>query len=731
MERLGLDFTKGNGEIVSLTNASEQLKDRLGKLSAEQRITALNTLFGSDATRAATVLMHEGAGGIREFISATKDQNAAQEMAEARMGGTAGALERLSGSVETAKLRLGQELAPAVEVVANWLSEQLVPAMDGAIDAAKDVGKGIAPLVDTLASFGGTAAEAAGKIGGLPDPIKSVGIQAGIAAIALPKLKGALGSVSTSTGGFLTSMRNAESRTRTLGATAKNVAGVGGILLLASSFRDAAEDGASFGDVMKGAAGGAGIGAMFGPVGALVGAGVGGGLTALTGAFAETEEEARAARLELLRTQGFENAKEDANSLRTALQGVINAYGKTARAAVEASFTGDDGKLDADIARLRSLGVSMDTITSASMGNAQAQKLVNDALAQSATQAEVNRSRYKRMWDDAQDGMREWTDYYGNVHREKLSSDEIDELGRKYRYWDEQVKSGSAAAEVFGRRIEENTGVISEHSKQMRELARDLNIPLQRYKQFPQAVRTRFEAEGIVQTASDAIRLIREYKGLQSFDRIKAIISAPGVDLTRQQVVDLQKKYDLTPEQVKTLFRIEGIGEAVGALTSGINTAEGRARSGGVEIGSALKSGISSGFAGAASQLAADAANAVDAAIRTAKQHADAHSPSRKMRQIGEWMGEGLVEGMTRHERNAAEAGRRLADAALVGSGGRRFAAASVGGAAAARSQRGRGPTISEGHRYTFVIEGQPFTAIARREIADDRRWSRRLDDRD
>lgn len=115
MEALGLKFTDANGAFVPITNVAQQLKDKLSGLSDEQKTAALSTIFGSDATRAATVLMKEGATGIGKYIAATKDQNAAQEVATARMSGTAGAIESFKGSVETAKLELGRFVAPAIQ----------------------------------------------------------------------------------------------------------------------------------------------------------------------------------------------------------------------------------------------------------------------------------------------------------------------------------------------------------------------------------------------------------------------------------------------------------------------------------------------------------------------------------------------------------------------------------------------------------------------------------------
>lgn len=128
MKKLGLDFTDAQGNFVPLTNIAQQLQDKLSGLSDEQRTTALATIFGSDATRAASVLMDEGAKGLGRYIKATKDQGAAEDAAQARMKGTAGALERLSGAWETLRLKIGIAVAPAVQLVSDklgWLFDFL------------------------------------------------------------------------------------------------------------------------------------------------------------------------------------------------------------------------------------------------------------------------------------------------------------------------------------------------------------------------------------------------------------------------------------------------------------------------------------------------------------------------------------------------------------------------------------------------------------------------------
>jgi len=113
MRELGLNFVDSEGNFKSISNISEQLRDKMGKLSQAERTKAMNTIFGSDATRAATVLMNNGAKGIEKYIAATKNQETVQKMANASMEGASGAWEQFKGSVETLAINIGLKLLPA------------------------------------------------------------------------------------------------------------------------------------------------------------------------------------------------------------------------------------------------------------------------------------------------------------------------------------------------------------------------------------------------------------------------------------------------------------------------------------------------------------------------------------------------------------------------------------------------------------------------------------------
>jgi TP901 family phage tail tape measure protein len=167
MEALGLKFTDANGAMLPMANVAEQLRKKLGKLSDAQRITALNTLFGSDASRAAAILMKEGRKGVEAMTRATSDKTQADKLAKAATEGTAGALSQLEGSIDTAKLALGTALAPLVVQIAghltsfaNTLGTDVIPALGRFIDGMeKGTGPGGA-LADTVGELGDAAQSA-------------------------------------------------------------------------------------------------------------------------------------------------------------------------------------------------------------------------------------------------------------------------------------------------------------------------------------------------------------------------------------------------------------------------------------------------------------------------------------------------------------------------------------------------------------------------------------------
>lgn len=180
MDALGLSFVNADGSMKSLPEVADILHNTLGKLTEAERISTLQTIFGTDAYRAANALYVAGADGLQKYISATEVSGNAQKMAAAQMSGTAGALEQMGGSIETAALSIGQALAPtvitlsnAVADLANWFST-LDPDMQKTIVTVAALAAAIGPTMIVAGKLSGVigsgirvykdAAGAAGKI---------------------------------------------------------------------------------------------------------------------------------------------------------------------------------------------------------------------------------------------------------------------------------------------------------------------------------------------------------------------------------------------------------------------------------------------------------------------------------------------------------------------------------------------------------------------------------------
>lgn len=125
MKELGVNFVNANGEIKSMSQVANVLQTQLGGLTQAQQQAALKVMFGTDAYRAARIVMDSGAEGLSKYTKATSESGTASEVAAARMKGLPGALEHLRGAAETALLTLGNRLAPTLMKVGDFIQALL------------------------------------------------------------------------------------------------------------------------------------------------------------------------------------------------------------------------------------------------------------------------------------------------------------------------------------------------------------------------------------------------------------------------------------------------------------------------------------------------------------------------------------------------------------------------------------------------------------------------------
>ena len=122
IETLGIKTRDASGNLLGAAEMAQELQDKLGGLDAASRDAALSAIFGSDAMRAATVMMDSGTEGLQKYIDAANDQEAAQRQANSQMSDGSRAIEELKGSLETAAIQIGDTLAPIVQKVAKLIT---------------------------------------------------------------------------------------------------------------------------------------------------------------------------------------------------------------------------------------------------------------------------------------------------------------------------------------------------------------------------------------------------------------------------------------------------------------------------------------------------------------------------------------------------------------------------------------------------------------------------------
>jgi TP901 family phage tail tape measure protein len=165
----GNKFFDASGKIKSMSEIAGVLGGALEGMSHKQKTATLETLFGSDAIRAAAVIAGQGSKGMDKLASSI-DKVKAADVAKTRMDNLAGSIEQFKGSVETAMISLGSTFTPVIRVIVDALTGMVngiagaFPKVIDAIqvfwraltDTGSNAGSALGPLVGTITNLGRT-----------------------------------------------------------------------------------------------------------------------------------------------------------------------------------------------------------------------------------------------------------------------------------------------------------------------------------------------------------------------------------------------------------------------------------------------------------------------------------------------------------------------------------------------------------------------------------------------
>lgn len=177
----GLNIRDSNGKMKDISGIADELTGKLGGLSDAERDAALQTIFGSDASRAAAILMQSGSEGLAKYIAATNDATAAEAMANAQKGELSWALENMGGAVESASIAFGTALAPAITAVAGVIGN----VAEAFASLPAGVQTGIAVVLALVAALGPLLMVIGSVVAALPAISEGFAVLGGALAIPL------------------------------------------------------------------------------------------------------------------------------------------------------------------------------------------------------------------------------------------------------------------------------------------------------------------------------------------------------------------------------------------------------------------------------------------------------------------------------------------------------------------------------------------------------------------
>jgi TP901 family phage tail tape measure protein len=137
MQKLGLITKEGNnrffdakGRFIGMKAATEVYGKAVSKLTPQQRLMSQNIIFGSNAAKAAGVILGGGEKQWTKYSKAIGKGGMAQKLASAQAKGMAGVIEQAKNAIQTLSIVLGTALIPAFQSVLKpitrvitWLSK--------------------------------------------------------------------------------------------------------------------------------------------------------------------------------------------------------------------------------------------------------------------------------------------------------------------------------------------------------------------------------------------------------------------------------------------------------------------------------------------------------------------------------------------------------------------------------------------------------------------------------
>lgn len=148
MNKLGLEFFDSNGKMISLTEQTKMLSEKMSNLTDEERNNALVTLYGQESLSGMLALVQAGSNKIASLTESYKNcDGAAAEMAKTMQDNLKASLEQVGGAAEAFGIKVYESMSDDLKSAADTASESINQITDafengglkGAVEEAGDV----------------------------------------------------------------------------------------------------------------------------------------------------------------------------------------------------------------------------------------------------------------------------------------------------------------------------------------------------------------------------------------------------------------------------------------------------------------------------------------------------------------------------------------------------------------------------------------------------------------
>lgn len=172
MSKLGMSFSDAQGNMLPMEGIIQELQKGTKGLTQEQKNQAMATLFGQEALSGMLVLTDQGPEKLAGLTKGLEESSgAAKAAADIMMDNTKGAVEEMTGALETAGIKIFNIVAPSITDLANKISglvdkfNALSPEAQGVIVKFAGMAAAAGPVVKIVGKIAGGIGELGDKFG--------------------------------------------------------------------------------------------------------------------------------------------------------------------------------------------------------------------------------------------------------------------------------------------------------------------------------------------------------------------------------------------------------------------------------------------------------------------------------------------------------------------------------------------------------------------------------------